>query len=107
MTEPRCTKCGALKRVRVRSVATGGISRTLYCPCSHRATAAAWIARNPEKRAAHKAVERAIDRGTLQRQPCTVCGSAEAEAHHDDYAAPLDVTWLCRMHHAKRHRGAP
>jgi hypothetical protein len=25
------------------------------------------------------------------------------DAHHDDYARPLDVTWLCRRHHQQRH----
>ncbi len=71
-------------------------------PVRHRAHAAAWIARNPLKRAAHHAVRNAIRRGEIERQPCH-CG-LPAEAHHEDYAAPLDVMWLCRRHHAERHR---
>jgi len=36
-------------------------------------------------------------------QPCRVCGKP-GERHHEDYATPLDITWLCRKHHAARER---
>ena len=26
--------------------------------------------------------------------------------HHEDYEKPLDITWLCRSHHALLHNGA-
>ena len=45
----------------------------------------------------------AIRSGKIARQPCARCGSDRAVAHHDDYSKPLDVTWLCRTHHAERH----
>lgn len=61
-----------------------------------------WIKRNPEKRAAHKAVHNAIRRGDLVRLPCVVCGDPKSQAHHSDYEKPLEVTWRCRKHH---HRG--
>jgi hypothetical protein len=32
-----------------------------------------------------------------------VCGEPEAQAHHDDYAKPLDVRWLCNKHHREHH----
>lgn len=99
-----CTRCGSPKHVRVLSVAVGKISRTLFCPCSNRAVAAAWIERNLAKRAAHRAVEKAINQGALVQQPCEVWGDEKGEAHHDDYRAPLDVTWLCRKHHALQHK---
>ena len=39
------------------------------------------------------------------RKPCAVCGSKKfVHAHHDDYSRPLDVKWLCAMHHVKEHR---
>lgn len=65
---------------------------------------AAWQAQHPEKRAAHKAVEQAILRGALTRMPCVRCGAQKAEAHHDDYSKPIEVTWLCRSHHVARHK---
>lgn len=45
----------------------------------------------------------AIFRGDLIRQPCEVCGKRNVDAHHDDYARPLDVRWLCRSHHKIHH----
>ena len=70
-------------------------------PLRHRIHAARWIERNPVKRRAHLDVRNAIRRGEMERKPCH-CG-LPAEAHHEDYAAPLDVEWLCRKHHAERH----
>lgn len=62
----------------------------------------------PERALARKRVYRAIRDGSLHREPCELCGAAKVEAHHDDYARPLDVRWLCvschRRHHAKIRR---
>lgn len=41
--------------------------------------------------------------GRMIKMPCEVCGSTKADAHHDDYAKPLDVRWLCRKHHSAWH----
>lgn len=60
--------------------------------------------RYPEKRAAHKLVERALLKGALVKSPCAICAKPQVEAHHEDYSRPLDVTWLCRFHHLQRHR---
>ncbi len=57
----------------------------------------------PIQRWAHDAVGYAIDTGRLSRCPCEVCGSAKAQAHHDDYRRPLDVRWLCITHHRAWH----
>jgi hypothetical protein len=50
-------------------------------------------------------------RGRLEPQPCEVCGSTNnIEKHHDDYAYPLRVRWVCRGHHSeitKRERTMP
>lgn len=46
----------------------------------------------------------AIKAGILTRQPCEICGAIEKiEAHHDDYTKPLDVRWLCKLHHDEHH----
>lgn len=60
--------------------------------------------RNPVKRDARNKVAYALKRGKLQPQPCEKCGEGKAQAHHDDYAKPLVVRWLCTTHHAEWHR---
>ncbi len=48
---------------------------------------------------------RAIQMGYLVRGLCEVCNSSEnIDAHHDDYMNPLDVRWLCKLHHAEHHK---
>jgi hypothetical protein len=57
-----------------------------------------------QKREAGQAVTRAIASGELKRGPCAKCGTnIRVEGHHEDYAKPLDVIWLCRYHHRLRH----
>jgi hypothetical protein len=73
-----------------------------------------WAAKNPEKvlaahqqytknhpdrHAARIAVNNAVRDGRITKRPCEVCGAAKVEAHHDDYAKPLEVRWLCNPHH--------
>lgn len=57
-----------------------------------------------QKIMARMTLRKAISRGHVQRQPCEVCGFQPAEGHHDDYAKPLDVRWLCRPHHRAHHQ---
>jgi hypothetical protein len=40
----------------------------------------------------------------MTRPPCRVCGNPKTDAHHDDYTKPLEVDWLCRLHHIARHK---
>lgn len=63
-----------------------------------------YIESNPIKRAAHIIVGNAIRDGKLSKGACEVCGSIESHGHHDDYALPLVVRWLCPLHHAEWHR---
>ena len=57
----------------------------------------------PEKYAARVTAKNRVRDGKLVRLPCVVCGSEKSEGHHEDYSKPLEVTWLCRKHHAARH----
>lgn len=57
---------------------------------------------HPNRAKANAAVARALRSGLLRRQPCWVCGG-RAVAHHPDYDAPLDVVWLCQVHHTEAH----
>lgn len=45
-------------------------------------------------------------RGRLVPQPCQDCGAEPAEMHHEDYARPLDVIWLCRLCRRARRQQA-
>lgn len=57
----------------------------------------------PGYMAAHNAVARALKNGSLVKKQCEMCGSIMSVAHHDDYTKPLDVMWLCTIHHKARH----
>ena len=56
-------------------------------------------ARHPEKDLARSMVFDAVRSGRLAKLPCSECGSEKVEAHHRDYSKPLDVQWLCHLHH--------
>lgn len=58
--------------------------------------------KHPERTAAARITYNAVKRGEIKRQPCWVCGD-KAEAHHPDYSRPLDVVWLCLVHHRQAH----
>lgn len=60
--------------------------------------------RYPEKEVARNRVAMAVRNGKLKRLPCATCGEAKTDAHHEDYSKPLDVIWLCRNHHSRRHQ---
>jgi hypothetical protein len=54
---------------------------------------------------AHHVVRKAILCGKLVPQACERCGfGGRTDAHHEDYAKPLVVTWLCRPCHVEQHQ---
>ena len=62
--------------------------------------------RHPEKYRARTALNNALRDGRIVKQNCEVCGSADSQAHHDDYSKPLEVRWLCQRDHEAVHHAA-
>lgn len=58
---------------------------------------------NRKRYSANAAVAKAVKSGAIQKLPCWVCGSDKVEGHHPDYDSPLDVVWLCAVHHREIH----
>lgn len=63
----------------------------------------AYILVYPNKYKAKNMVNNAVRDHKLFREPCETCGHEETHAHHDDYLKPLNVRWLCPIHHKKWH----
>lgn len=60
--------------------------------------------RFPKKWAAHKIIRHAIKSGIIKQEPCENCQSnGVTHAHHDDYAKPLSIRWLCPPCHRAWH----
>lgn len=59
--------------------------------------------RFPKKVKAQNMVGNAVRDKKLFKEPCEVCGCDNVHAHHDDYAKPLNVRWLCPAHHQQWH----
>ena len=95
--------------VRCKAAPIGSASAKLCAPC-HAAAMREWRRTHPLTEA-QRIKDRArsylavyIRRGKVKRQPCERCGATPAYGHHDDYAKPLDVRWLCKAHHRIEHR---
>jgi hypothetical protein len=53
----------------------------------------------PEKYKARMILGNAVRDGRLIKYPCCVCGNIKSTAHHEDYSKPLEVVWVCLLHH--------
>jgi hypothetical protein len=62
--------------------------------------------RAPWQKWAQARVWNAIDRGLMVKsEVCALCWKVcKTDGHHDDYAEPLKVRWLCRWCHQEWHR---
>lgn len=60
--------------------------------------------KNRQKVVARWLAGKALQRGKLKRRPCQVCGDERSQMHHPDYSEPYRIEWLCRKHHAEKHR---
>ncbi len=58
----------------------------------------------PEKWKARNKLRGEVRKGTIKRLPCEKCGKTPSDGHHEDYEKPLEVKWLCRLHHLELHR---
>lgn len=82
-----------------KQVYARGKGREVCNACKRRYTE-----RNQKKRSVHIMTGNAIRDGKLIKCPCEVCGSISVQAHHDDYDKPLEVRWLCPIHHEEWHK---
>jgi len=126
MAETRaCIGCGVFQHLDnfpIHRTIRGYIERRRRCltcwTAHHRAHNHAWKTSDKGRaqslrdyrahRVAHLARVRlndAVQAGRVRRGPCEVCGTTErVHGHHDDYAKPLEVRWLCEPHHKDHHR---
>lgn len=65
-----------------------------------------WRTKNPQKWAAHIALNNAVKRGEITKPTkCDECArDYRVHGHHDDYSKPLEVRWLCPVCHAAHHK---
>ena len=64
-----------------------------------------WSKNNVIKRGAAHIVGNAVRDGKLTKTNCIVCDSSHRICgHHENYDYPLDVIWLCNLHHRQRHK---
>src|SRR5262245_6556904 len=70
-------------------------------------SSADWDRTHLTARKAHGKVAYQVRLGRLEPRPCEVCGWSLALAHHDDYAKPMEVRWLCHAHHREWHKLHP
>ncbi len=63
------------------------------------------IIRNPVQYAANYLLSNAVRDNRIEKEPCNTCGAiVRVEGHHEDYYKPLDVIWLCSVHHSAIHK---
>jgi len=118
----KCQRCGTVFKKTYKHAAEWKDRKYCSHPCyiaarddrprsekaiRHAAAVRKWQAKNPHKLKAHDLLAKALRRGKVKRMPCETCGATEnVHAHHKDYEKPLDVTWLCALHHFDDHSKA-
>lgn len=98
------------KRDPHRLEANKRYAKTAAGKASHAKSVRKIIALNPQKRAAHVILGNAVRSGRIKKPAeCSRCGvippRRQLHGHHDDYAKPLDVEWICSGCHGLEHFG--
>ena len=63
-----------------------------------------YVKRNPKKRKAQQLLQYAVKTKRIKKEPCKICGKIKlVQGHHKDYSKPLEVVWLCPLHHKHVH----
>lgn len=71
----------------------------------HNKASKKWIISNSVKRATQIIFNNAIRSGYIKKETCEVCGKiVGVHGHHNDYAFPFIVRWLCPKHHSELHK---
>lgn len=60
-------------------------------------------AKNKQKYKARTLIGNMLRDGKIQKTACEICGLSIAQAHHENYANPKKVRWLCETHHNAVH----
>lgn len=88
-----------------RAAAQADYQETEAYKDSHLAANNKYRSKHPQRDKARNAVNNAVRDKRLT--PWPVCAVPECickpEAHHPDYSRPLDVVWLCDLHHKAAH----
>jgi hypothetical protein len=77
--------------------------KTIAFKESHIAANEKYRMKYPNKKNATTALNKALLAGKVEKHACFICGDSKTEGHHPDYDAPLDVIWLCDLHHKQAH----
>jgi hypothetical protein len=95
-----CSNCGKLKELQNKR----------YCRECSSAYIREWRKTHPLteeqkfKANVRNKTKMKVQRGSIIKQPCEVCGEMKSEAHHKDYNNPYDFQWLCFKHHREIHK---
>lgn len=101
-----CAPCSRAYLQERAKLARVKAARRVWAATKGRRAVAVYNERWPAKKRARLAVQGEIQAGRMANpRVCSACSSTErVEAHHDDYALPLEVRWLCRWCHRAWHR---
>lgn len=106
----KCSSCGSLQNLYYSMNICRSCNTERYK--KYRKTEVGKISvKNTQKRQYKKFREKAMARaklnyhvkcGKIKKQSC-FCGEIKVDGHHSDYSKPLEVVWLCRLHHLQLH----